>query len=146
MMSEFGTETNEETNMEDITVAEATEVETPDVYVTQPILDITKVETLREKMLLSITDMAMLLGVARVTYYGWTRGNRVRAKNAEQIRALFRVLLVVVRQYGWPTADAINYGRAYRSAKIRELAEATGWVIPEQQKSTRKSANSAEQE
>jgi len=44
-------------------------------------LDFTKVEALRKHMLLTTRDMAELLGVSRMTYYGWVSGKPMRKTN-----------------------------------------------------------------
>ena len=44
-------------------------------------LNFKKVEALRKHMLLTTSNMAELLGISRMTYYGWVKGKPVRAKN-----------------------------------------------------------------
>ena len=46
-----------------------------------PPLDFKKVEALRKHMLLTTGNMAELLGVSRMTYYGWVKGNKIRKNN-----------------------------------------------------------------
>jgi DNA-binding XRE family transcriptional regulator len=47
-------------------------------------LDFKKVEALRKHMLLTTSNMATLLEVSRMTYYGWVKGKPVRRKNDER--------------------------------------------------------------
>ena len=67
-------------------------------------LDFKKVEALRRHMLLTTSNMAELLGVSRMTYYGWVKGKPVRKKNDERVRDMLRKLLVTMEN-GWPMPE-----------------------------------------
>lgn len=101
---------------------------TPDTY--KPAIDMAKVELLRVKMMISVTDMTTLLGITRHTYYGWVKGAEIRRKNAEKIRKVFRALLHLVQVYQWPTPEVISSGQRARSKKLFELIESAG-LLPE---------------
>ena len=61
-----------------------------------PPLDFKKVEALRKHMLLTTGNMAELLGVSRMTYYGWVKGKPVRKKNEDKVRGILRKLLSIL--------------------------------------------------
>ncbi len=69
-------------------------------------------------MLLSAGDMSELLGVSRVTYYGWVRGRPIRATNDASARAVVRKMLRLVTSQQWPTPEA----RADRKGRKEKLA------------------------
>ena len=71
-----------------------------------PPLNFTKVEALRKHMLLTTGNMAELLGVSRMTYYGWVQGKAIRKKNDEKVRDTLRELLRVMSE-GWPQPEVI---------------------------------------
>ena len=50
-------------------------------------LDFKRVEALRKHMLLTTGNMAEILEVSRMTYYGWVKGKPVRRKNDERVEA-----------------------------------------------------------
>ena len=84
-------------------------------------LDFEKVEALRKHMLLTGRDMAVLLGVSRVTYYSWVAGKPIRPKNAAMVRALLRKLITVVSGYGWPTHEILSASQPERLARLQRL-------------------------
>ena len=61
-------------------------------------LDFTKVEALRRHMLLSIRDIAMVLGVSRMTYYGWLKGKPLRKSNDAKVREKLRQLVDIMKE------------------------------------------------
>jgi DNA-binding XRE family transcriptional regulator len=65
----------------------------------KPPLDFSKVEALRKHMLLTTLDMSELLGVSRMTYYGWVRGKKIRQSNDQSVRAMLRKLLEIGRAH-----------------------------------------------
>lgn len=89
----------------------------------KPPLDFGKVEALRKHMLLTTADMAEILGVTRMTYYGWLRGKPVRATNDAKVRAALRKLLAVMSEYGWPTPEIIAADRKQRRERLHELLQ-----------------------
>lgn len=87
----------------------------------KPPLDFSKVEALRKHMLLTTTDMANLLGVSRMTYYGWTRGKQMRQASDEKVRAMLKRLLAVMTEHGWPMPEIIAAGQSQRKAHLDRL-------------------------
>lgn len=87
----------------------------------KPPLDFGKVEALRKHMLLTSQDMATLLGVTRMTYYGWVRGKPIRASNDAVVRTMLRRLLAVMSEHGWPTPEVIVASRSERMQRLQEL-------------------------
>jgi DNA-binding transcriptional regulator YiaG len=86
----------------------------------KPPLDFGKIEALRKHMLLTRRDMAALLGVTRMTYYGWVKGKPIRASNDEYVRTMLRKLLAVMSEHGWPTPDIIAATREQRMERLQE--------------------------
>lgn len=89
----------------------------------KPPLDFTKVEALRKHMLLTVQDMAKLLGVTRMTYYGWIEGKTPRRKNDEKVRHVLKQLLGLMTEHDWPTPDVISATQEQRVAKLYKLLE-----------------------
>ena len=84
-------------------------------------LDFTKVEALRKHMLLTTSDMAELLGVSRMTYYGWVKGKALRKSNDAAVRAMLKRLLAVVTEYGWPTPEVIAAEQKQRKKRLLKI-------------------------
>ena len=72
-----------------------------------PPLDFTKVEALRKHMLLTTGNMAQLLDVSRMTYYGWVKGKAIRKKNDEKVRDVLRQMLAMLSE-GWPQPEVLS--------------------------------------
>ncbi len=70
-------------------------------------LDFSKVESLRKHMMLTITDMASVVGVSRMTYHSWKKGATIRRHNDNKLRDTLRKLLLVMQDKGWPSPDVI---------------------------------------
>ena len=87
----------------------------------KPPLDFTKVEALRKHMLLTVQDISGLLGVSRMTYYGWLKGKPIRKSNDEQVRAMLRRLLAIMSEHKWPTPEVIAADQKQRKARLVEL-------------------------
>lgn len=85
-------------------------------------LDFKKVEALRKHMLLTTSNMAELLGVSRMTYYGWVKGKPVRKKNDERVRDMLRKLLVTMEN-GWPMPEIIAIEQKFRFKRLLEVLE-----------------------
>ncbi len=85
-----------------------------------PPLNFTKVEALRKHMLLTTGNMAELLGVSRMTYYGWVKGKSIRKKNDEKVRDTLRELLVVMSE-GWPQPEVIAIEQKERFQRLLEI-------------------------
>ena len=86
-------------------------------------LDFTKVESLRRHMLLTTGDMSELLGVTRMTYYGWLKGKPLRAKNEAKVRTRLRQLLSIMATHSWPMPEVIASNQKQRKARLLELLE-----------------------
>jgi DNA-binding XRE family transcriptional regulator len=86
-------------------------------------LDFTKVESLRRHMLLTTGDMSELLGVTRMTYYGWLKGKPLRAKNELKVRTRLRQLLSIMATHSWPMPEVIASNQKQRKARLLELLE-----------------------
>jgi len=84
-------------------------------------LDFTKVEALRKHMLLTTRDMAELLGVSRMTYYGWTQGKPMRKTNQLFVRGMLKRLLAVMTDHGWPMPEVIAADQKLRKERLIEL-------------------------
>jgi len=86
-------------------------------------LDFTKVEALRKHMLLTTIDMASLLGVSRMTYYGWVRGKPIRKSNDEYVRLMLKKLLSVMTEHQWPTPEVIAMEQPQRKQRLVEILD-----------------------
>ncbi len=84
-------------------------------------LDFSRVESLRRHMLLTTGDMAKLLGVSRMTYYGWLKGKPLRAKNELKVRSRLRQLLSIMATHSWPMPEVIASDQKQRKARLIEL-------------------------
>ena len=85
-------------------------------------LDFTKVEALRRHMLLSVRDIAMVLGVSRMTYYGWLKGKPLRKSNDAKVREKVRKLLEIMKE-GWPQPEVIALESVSRRQRLLELLD-----------------------
>jgi DNA-binding XRE family transcriptional regulator len=86
-------------------------------------LDFSKVEALRKHMLLTTSDMSELLGVSRMTYYGWVKGKPLRSANDEKVRRLLRQMLTLIRDHHWPPPDVIAAEQKQRKQRLVEMLE-----------------------
>ena len=86
-------------------------------------IDFTKVESLRRHMLLRTKDMAVLLGVTRMTYYGWLKGKPLRKKNDESVRKALRLMLVLLTEHAWPQPNVIAMSPDERYDALVELID-----------------------
>lgn len=84
-------------------------------------VDFRKVEALRKHMLLTTTDMAGLLGVSRMSYYGWVRGSSLRQANDEKVRVMLKRLLTVMTEFHWPTPAVIASAQPQRLQMLKEI-------------------------
>jgi DNA-binding XRE family transcriptional regulator len=83
-------------------------------------LDFKKVEALRKHMLLTTSNMAELLEVSRMTYYGWVKGKPVRKKNDDKVREILRKLLSILND-GWPQPEVIALDQKLRFERLLEI-------------------------
>ena len=68
----------------------------------QPPVDFAKVDMLRKHMMLSVSDMAKVFGVSRMTYYTWLRGGSMRATTVPKVKKKLKGLLAVMKDHQWP--------------------------------------------
>lgn len=87
--------------------------------------DFSRVEALRKHMLLTTQDISELLGVSRMTYYGWVNGKTIRKSNEESVKAMLRRLLNVMTQHGWPMPEVIASSQKQRKERLIELLNET---------------------
>lgn len=87
-----------------------------------PPLDFTKVEALRKHMLLTTGNMAQLLDVSRMTYYGWVKGKPIRKKNDEKVREILRQMLAMLSD-GWPQPEVIALEPKLRFQRLLEILD-----------------------
>ena len=83
-------------------------------------LDFSKVEALRRHMLLSVRDIAIVLGVSRMTYYGWLKGKPLRKSNDTKVREKLRELLDLMKD-GYPQPEVIALDSVKRRERLLEL-------------------------
>jgi DNA-binding XRE family transcriptional regulator len=86
-----------------------------------PPLDFKKVEALRKHMLLTTTDISQLLGVSRMTYYGWVKGKPIRKSNDSSVRTMLKRLLSVMTEHGWPMPEVIASDQKQRMERLVEI-------------------------
>lgn len=84
-------------------------------------LDFSRVEALRKHMLLTTSDMSELLGVSRMTYYGWVKGKTIRKSNEESVKLMLRRLLSIMTDHQWPMPEVIAGSQTYRKERLVEL-------------------------
>lgn len=83
--------------------------------------DFSRVEALRKHMLLTTRDMSELLGVSRMTYYGWVNGKAMRKSNEESVKTMLRKLLMIMTEHGWPMPEIIAAEQKERRQRLDEL-------------------------
>jgi len=86
-------------------------------------LDFSKVESLRKHMMLTITDLSSVLGVSRMTYQSWRKGQPMRKENDKKMRTTLRKLLAVMQDKEWPSPDIIVMEPADRKKRLLEYLE-----------------------
>ena len=90
---------------------------------TKPLpLDFKKVEALRKHMLLTTSNIAVLLEVSRMTYYGWVKGKTTRKNNEDRVRVTLRKLLKAM-EGGWPMPEIIALEQKNRFKRLLELLD-----------------------
>jgi len=73
--------------------------------------------------LLTITDMASVIGVSRMTYHTWCKGKPMRLGNDIKVRNMLGRLLTIMTDKGWPSPDIIILDQAGRKKKLLEYLE-----------------------
>jgi len=91
-------------------------------------LDIAKVERLRENMLLTRTQMAIVLGISRMHYYSLLEATasggaeEMRKATREKVRYGLVRLLTVAQKHHWPLEEHATMPPAKRFKRLKELA------------------------
>ena len=88
---------------------------------TDTTLDFEKVELVRERMMLTIGDMAKLFGVSRTTYYKWVEGGELRSRNEKKVKETLRQLLPLLKDGVWPPENAKALTSAQRLDSLLEI-------------------------
>ena len=73
-------------------------------------------------MLLTTGNMAELMGVSRMTYYGWVKGKPIRKKNDEKVREVLREMLAMLSD-GWPQPEVIALDQKQRFQRLLEILD-----------------------
>ena len=73
-------------------------------------------------MLLTTSNMAELLEISRMTYYGWVKGKPVRRNNENRVRRTLRILLKAM-EGGWPQPEIISIEQKNRLKRLLELLD-----------------------
>jgi DNA-binding XRE family transcriptional regulator len=86
-------------------------------------LNFEKVEVLRRHLMLTTTEIAEVFGVSRITYYNWVNGTPLRAKNLANAKKIIRRLVVIVKEYNWPTEEVRQLDQKQRLQRLLALLE-----------------------
>lgn len=87
-------------------------------------LDFSKVESLRQHMLLRGEDMASLFQVSRMTYYSWVTGKSgIRKRNEARVKRVLKKLVRAVKDNDWPNPEAVAASPEQRKQLIKEYVE-----------------------
>jgi len=65
--------------------------------------------------------MAELLGVSRMTYYGWVKGKSLRRANDIAVRAMLKRLLSVMTEHSWPMPEVIGAAQPERKRRLLDI-------------------------
>lgn len=84
-------------------------------------IDFEKVELVRERMGLTITDMCRLFDVSRATYYKWVDGGAIRERNEKKVKATLRQLLPLLKDGTWPPIGAKDWTSEERYNALLEI-------------------------
>jgi predicted transcriptional regulator len=85
-------------------------------------VDFNKLELLRKRMLLSVTDLASILGTSRMSYYTWLEGGEIRKSNIKKINLKIDKLKNIISKYNWPN-NVLELEQKDRKAKLIKLLE-----------------------
>lgn len=81
----------------------------------------TKVESLRKHMMLNISQITELIGVSRMSYYGWLKGKPIRKVSEDKVKKTVKSLLVIMKEHEWPTTEVIVMTPEERFTRLKEL-------------------------
>lgn len=100
---------------------------------TSKAIDIAKIEALRQALLLSATEMAMLLGVSRITYYNWRNGAGISQNSAYAARGTIKKLAGIYMAGLWPLPDSHKLTSKKRFSCLLALMEEPKEDVPQPQ-------------
>lgn len=104
--------------MQDI-VVEAVETQPqPDTKLTPKFENI---ERVRKSMLITMAQLAELIGVTRATYYNWVQGKPVKHVNKVKLKAVMNSLVSLAVIHNWPTQEALQASRKERFELLKTL-------------------------
>jgi len=83
-------------------------------------IDFSKVEVLRQRLGLSVEDMAEAMSVSRMTYYNWVRGKNMRDTHARRVRKVVRILLDLLKDKLW-FEEVVSAGPTVRRERLLTL-------------------------
>jgi len=86
-------------------------------------LDFEKVESLREHMLLTVGHMSEIMGVSRMTYYGWVKGKPIRENNERKAKRTLRLLIALIKDGHWPVEGVKSMTAGVRYQTLLEVLE-----------------------
>jgi hypothetical protein len=72
-------------------------------------------------MLLNVSEMTALLGISRMSYYGWVKGKPIRKTNDARVRRTLKRLLFVLSEHHWPSPEVLAMTSKDRFAKLQQL-------------------------
>ena len=83
-----------------------------------------QIDSLRRHMLLTVSDMAKVLGISRETYYTWLSGEGYpRPKREVYVKKRVRQLLYLLTEKEWPRPDVIAAAPRERLGKLLEVID-----------------------
>lgn len=80
-----------------------------------------KVESLRKHMVLNISQLTELMGVSRMSYYGWLKGKPIRKNSEDKVKKTVKNLLFVMKEYDWPTAEVVAMESKDRFERLKSI-------------------------
>lgn len=87
---------------------------------TNTLIDFQKVEELRKYMRLTVSNVAELFDITRVTYYNWLKGKRPRFNQETKVRKVIHKLLAAV-ELGWPSHAPVNANSKERMEMLKTV-------------------------
>lgn len=80
-----------------------------------------KVESLRKHMMLNISQMSELLGVSRMSYYGWVSGKSMSKRSEKKVKTTVKKLLKIMQDHDWPNVNVITMESSERFNHLKQL-------------------------
>lgn len=88
---------------------------------TDTAIDFSMVELVRERMELTIVEMATMLGVSRAGYYKWLNGSVMRNSNEKKVKETLRAFLPLLKEGRWPPKGAKAMTSEQRLSSLLEI-------------------------